>query len=242
MSVSTSEPRVVVVTGGGSGIGRAVALTFAARGWHVAIIGRRHEALAETIQLAAENAPRLSAHPCDLRNVRAVQEMAAKTITAWGRVDVLVNAAGINLTHRALADFTVAGYEDVIATNLHGVVHGTMAFLPLMRRQGEGTIININSEAGQTASGRAGAAYVVSKFGVTGFTQTLNLEERVHGIRACSIFPGDVDTPLVDRRPTPPPPDVRAKFLKPEDVAEAAWFVASLPARAVVEEILIRQA
>src|SRR5688572_27941029 len=130
-----------------------------------------------------------------------MEEMAAEIITAWGRLDVLVNGAGTNLTCGALADFPVAGYEDGKPTNLHGVLHGTMAFLPFMRRQGEGTIININSDAGRTASGRAVAAYVVSKFGVTWCTQMLNLEVRVHGIRACSIFPGDVDTPLVDRRP-----------------------------------------
>jgi NAD(P)-dependent dehydrogenase (short-subunit alcohol dehydrogenase family) len=167
--------------------------------------------------------------------------MAATVLGRFSTIDVLVNAAGTNMTRRSLAEYSAASFDEVLATNLQGVVRCTMAFLPAMRRQG-GTIININSEAGRLASARAGAAYVASKFGLTGFTQTLNLEERANRIRACSIFPGDVDTPLVDRRPNPPPPEARAKFLRPEDIANAAWFVVSMPPHAVVEELLIRQA
>ena len=100
----------------------------------------------------------------------------------------------------------------------------------------------INSEAGKIANAKAGAAYVASKFGLTGLVQSLNAEERVRGIRACSIFPGDVNTPLLDRRPQPPPPEARAKMLQPEDVAEAIWLAVSLPGRAVIEELLIRPA
>lgn len=237
-----SSTGVIVVTGGGSGIGRAIALKFAARAWRVAILGRRPDALSATARLAAPGAPPFKTYACDLRNPDAIQAAASRIQADFDTIDVLANATGTNATARALADFTQAAYEDVLATNLHGAVNCTMAFLPRMRRQGRGTIININSEAGRAASARAGAAYVISKFGLTGFTQILNLEEHANGIRACSIFPGDVDTPLVDRRPTVPPADVRARFLQPEDIAEAAWFIASLPPRAVVEELVIRQA
>jgi NADP-dependent 3-hydroxy acid dehydrogenase YdfG len=100
--------------------------------------------------------------------------------------------------------------------------------------------VNISSEAGRHASAKAGAAYVVSKFGLTGLTQTINAEERGNGIRACCIFPGDIDTPLLDKRPTPPAPNTRMRMLQPEDIAACVWFVATLPARATVGELLVR--
>ena len=242
MTPRDSEFPVAVVTGGGSGIGRAIALKFAARRWRVFLIGRRPDALRQTAQLAGANEELVQAFPSDVRDAAALERTVREILAVSARVDLLVNAAGTNLTRRSLAEWSPAGSADVLATNLHGAIRCTLAFLPTMRRQGGGSIININSEAGRLATARAGAAYVVSKVGLNGFTQALNAEERVHGIRACSIFPGDVDTPLVDRRPNVPPAEVRARFLQPQDVAEAAWFVASLPSRAVVEELFMRQA
>ena len=87
---------------------------------------------------------------------------------------------------------------------------------------------------------QAGAAYVVSKFGLTGLTQTINAEERPRGLRACCIFPGDIDTDLLNKRPVPPPPEARARMMQPEDIAACVWFAATLPDRATVEEILVR--
>ena len=103
-----------------------------------------------------------------------------------------------------------------------------------------GTIVNIVSDAGKLASPKAGPAYVMSKFGLAGLTQAINAEERTQGIRACAIFPGDIDTPLLDKRPAPPGAEARAKMLQPEDVAACVLLAIQLPARAVVEEILVR--
>jgi NAD(P)-dependent dehydrogenase (short-subunit alcohol dehydrogenase family) len=128
----------------------------------------------------------------------------------------------------------------MLDTNLNGAYYCVQAFLPGMRQRGSGTIINIISEAGRQASPKAGVAYVISKFGLTGLTQAINAEERPHGIRACAIFPGDIDTPILEKRPVPPPPEARKKMLQPEDVAECALLAIRLPPRAVVEEILIR--
>ena len=107
-------------------------------------------------------------------------------------------------------------------------------------QQRDGTIINIVSDAGKRANAKAGAAYVVAKFGLTGLTQSINAEEREHGIRACAIFPGDIDTPMLERRPTPPPPELRKLMLRPDDVADCVMLAVNLPSRAVVEELLIR--
>jgi NAD(P)-dependent dehydrogenase (short-subunit alcohol dehydrogenase family) len=229
---------VVAVTGAGSGVGRAVALKFAAEGWRVAMIGRRSEALAETSALAGSATDgRLFAFPCDISVAGDVAAMGAAVETAVGDVDVLVNSAGINVPERSLDVLSHDDWHRVLGTNLHGAYYCVQAFLPRMRARGTGTIVNINSDAGQMARDVSGAAYVASKFGLRGLTQQINAEERRRGVRACSICPRDVNTPLLDKRPQPPPPDVRARMIQPEDLAECVWLVATLPPRVVLDEI-----
>jgi NADP-dependent 3-hydroxy acid dehydrogenase YdfG len=151
-----------------------------------------------------------------------------------------VNAAGTNTPKRSLEELSLENYRRLMDTNIHGAYYCVQAFVPGMRERKSGTIINIISEAGKAGSAKAGVAYVISKFGMTGLTQSINAEERANGIRACAIFPGDINTPILDLRPNPPPPEARAKMLQPEDVAECVMLVVNLPARAVVEEMLIR--
>jgi NADP-dependent 3-hydroxy acid dehydrogenase YdfG len=230
-----------VVTGAGSGVGRATALKFASEGWNVALLGRRPDALAETIALAApDNRGRFASLPCDLGDADGLGETVEEVLRCFGRIDVLVNAAGNNVPRRALGELAREDYDAIMDANINGVVHLVQAVVPVMRQQGGGLVVNIGSEAGRQASAKAGAAYVVSKFGLTGFTQTINAEERVNGIRACCIFPGDINTPLLEKRPSPPSADARTRMMQPEDVAECVWFVAALPARVTVEEMLIR--
>lgn len=230
----------VVVTGAGSGIGRAISLRFAAEGWHVALVGRRLSALAETAALADSDASgRCAACVCDVSSAEAVDAMAAVVLARFGRVDVLVNSAGINVAARSLRELSREDWHRLIATNLHGAYYCAQAFLPSMRARRQGTIVNINSDAGKVARDLSGAGYVTSKFGLAGLTQSINAEERAHGIRACSIFPRDVNTPLLDKRPQPPASDERARMLQPEDVAACTWLAATLPPRAIVEEMLV---
>lgn len=239
-SLPASSP-VAVVTGAGSGVGRATALKFAAEGWRVVATGRRAAALAETIALApAETRARLLALPCDLADAHGIEAFARDVLARFGRIDALVNAAGHNIPKRSLADLARADYTAVMEANVNGVLYLVQAFLPAMRKAGAGSIVNVGSEAGLQASPKAGAAYVVSKFGLTGLTQTINAEERPHGIRATCIFPGDIDTDLLNKRPVPPPAEARARMMQPEDIAACAWFVVNLPPRATIEEILIR--
>jgi NADP-dependent 3-hydroxy acid dehydrogenase YdfG len=241
MPLKKFAPPVVVVTGAGSGVGRATALKFAREGWHVALLGRRAEPLAGSITQAPPAArKRLASLTCDLNDPASIDAAAKEVLHRFERVDVLVNAAGNNIPQRSLGELSRADYTAVMNANINGVVYLVQAFLPMMRQQRAGTVINIGSEAGKQASAKSGAAYVVSKFGLTGLTQTINAEERVNGIRACCIFPGDIDTPLLNKRPAPPSPEARTRMMLPEDIAECAWFVATLPARATVEELLIR--
>ena len=228
----------VVVTGAGSGVGRAIALRFAAEGWGVALVGRGRDALDD---VAAEAGPaaagRVAAFPCDVSRTEAVEAMGAAVLAKFGAVDVLVNSAGINVPRRSFETLSIEDWNAIVATNLHGAYYCVRAFLPSMRARRTGTIININSDVGKVARDVAGPAYVSSKFGLRGLTQQINVEERGNGVRACSICPRDVNTPLLDRRPEPPPPEVRERMLQPEDLAACAWLVATLPSRAIVEEI-----
>jgi len=227
-----------VVTGAGSGVGRAIALKFAGQGWNVALVGRRTDALAETIALAgAEGANRMAAFRCDVGNWEDVAAMGTAVLARFAEVDVLVNAAGTNVPRRGFDVLSIDDWHVVIATNLHGAYYCVRAFLPGMRERQAGTIVNINSDVGRMARDLAGAAYVCSKFGLTGLTQQINAEERTHGIRACSIFPRDINTPLLDKRPQPPSPEARAQMMQPEDIAECVWLASTLPSRVVLDEI-----
>jgi NAD(P)-dependent dehydrogenase (short-subunit alcohol dehydrogenase family) len=232
--------KTAVITGAGSGVGRALTLKMAAAGWRCGIVGRRPEALAETIALAGPHASRIIKHPCDIGDAAAVAAMGRAVLAELGEVETLINAAGTNAPRRALEVLSLEDYQAMIATNLNGAYYCVQAFLPGMRARRSGTIINIVSDAGKQASPKAGPGYVMSKFGLAGLTQSINAEERANGVRACAIFPGDIDTPLLDRRPQPPDLSARAKMLRPEDVADCAWFCLNLPPHAIVEEMLIR--
>ena len=232
--------KTAVVTGAGSGVGQAVALALVKQGWRVAIVGRRTEALQETVQRAGADKDKLFTYACDIGKSDAVAKLGREVLAKLGSVEALVNAAGTNAPKRALEVLSLEDYHAMMDTNLNGAYYITQAFLPAMRAQKSGTIVHIVSEAGKQASPKAGPAYVMSKFGLAGLTQSINAEERGNGIRACAVFPGDIDTPLLDKRPSPPPAEARAKMMRAEDVAECAVFAINLPSRAVVEELIVR--
>ena len=194
----------------------------------------------ETLRRAGGDSVNLFLCLCDIGDRKAVEAMSKRVLEKFAAVEVLVNAAGTNTPKRALEVLSLEDYHAMIDTNLHGAYYCVQAFLPQMRARKSGTIINIISEAGKQASPKAGPAYVMSKFGLAGLTQSINAEERANGIRACAILPGDIDTPLLDKRPAPPNAAARARMLRPEDVAACALLAISLPPRAVVEEILVR--
>ena len=224
----------VVVTGAGSGVGRAVALQVRRRG-----LARRAgrpdgSTLAETAARAgAEAADRIGLFPCDVSAPDAAAAMGAAVLERFGDRR---RARQLRRHQRAAAEFRGACPSTtgtrVLATNLHGAYYCVRAFLPGMRERRTGTIVNINSDVGKVARDLAGPAYVSSKFGLMGLTQQINAEERGNGVRACSICPRDVNTPLLDKRPQPPSPEARARMLQPEDLAACVWLVATLPSRA----------
>jgi NADP-dependent 3-hydroxy acid dehydrogenase YdfG len=229
---------VAIVTGGGSGVGRAVALRLVQDGYKVGIVGRNVESLQETAKLAGGHA--ILPLACDVGKADDVDD-AAKTIESkLGPAKVLVAAAGLNIPRRSWEVLNAADYTHVIETNLNGTFNWVRVVLPGMRKLGEGTIVAIVSDAGLSASAKAGAAYVASKFGQRGMVQSINAEERQHGIRATAVLPGDINTPLLDKRPVPPPMESRKGMLQPDDIVACVMLAITLPQRAIIEELLIR--
>lgn len=236
MSAPDSPAKTAVVTGAGSGVGAACAIALAKQGWRVALVGRRRELLE---QVAAQALGSIVC-ACDVGDPAAVSAMGLRVLGEFGRVEVLVNAAGTNVPSRSLEVLKPADYHAMMNANLNGAYYCVQAFLPEMRAHRSGTIVNIISDAGKAASPKAGPGYVISKFGLAGLTSAINAEERGNGIRACGIFPGDIDTPILEKRPAPPPADARAKMLQPDDVAECVLLAVKLPPRAIIEELIVR--
>lgn len=230
--------KVVVVTGAGTGIGAAIARGFAEAGARVAFVGRRPEPLAAAA--AGLNAERVLLHSCDVSDRGEVETLASAVEAEWGAVDVLVNNAGINTNPRSVGEVAPEAWDQTIAINLTGVYNMVRAVLPGMRRQNDGLVIAIASIAGLRASKLAGAAYSASKHGAVALTNSINEEEVASGIRACAICPGEVETPILAQRPEPVSVQRRAAMLQPEELAQAALFVASLPARACVPLLVIK--
>jgi NAD(P)-dependent dehydrogenase (short-subunit alcohol dehydrogenase family) len=232
--------KTAVITGAGSGVGRATAIALAAQGWNVAILGRRENALLETAGIAGEHGGKVLVCPCDIGDEAALAAMGKRVLAEFGEVEVLVNAAGTNAPKRALEVLSSADFHDMMNANLNGAFYCVQAFLPGMRARGSGTIVNVISDAGKAASPKAGPAYVMSKFGLSGLTQSINAEERGRGVRAIGIFPGDIDTPLLKKRPVVPDADALAKMMRAEDVADCIVFSINMPAHVIIEEMIVR--
>lgn len=222
----------VLITGGGSGVGQAAARMFAEAGAKVTIAGRDAAKLKKT----AEGFPGITVHACDVTDAAAV----AKLFKSVGHVDILVNNAGTNLKARKMRELTVENWNTLVRTNLDGAFYCIREVLPQMLERKDGIIINVNSISGKRAYPLAGAGYAAGKFGLHALAGCLAGEEVESGIRVSSIYPGEIDTPILEVRPTPVTAEQRAKILKSEDVAAAILWVAGLPAHVNVPELIIK--
>ena len=231
--------QVALVTGAGSGVGRACAVALAERGFVTILTGRRILALEETAAMveAAGSVARVA--PCDACDASAVSALVEGVLAELGRVDVLVHAAGANIPGRALAALQAGEWEQMIDVNLHSCYHFVQAVLPAMRRQGGGTLVHIGSYAARRPGTLAGAAYTAAKAGMAALSATINAEEGRHGIRSTIVTLGDTATAILDHRPSPPTAEARAMMLQPEDVAVCVATAVALPPRATVEEIVL---
>jgi NADP-dependent 3-hydroxy acid dehydrogenase YdfG len=237
--MSRLSGKVILITGGGSGIGKESARLLLGEGAHVAITGRNAEKLAACVAELG-GGDRLFHHACDVSDAKQVELLVKKVTEHFGPVDILVNNAGINVKDRRLRNMTPEGWDKLIRVNLDGAFYCVYAVLPAMLERGEGLIINVSSIAGKRAGPLGGGAYAASKFGMAALGICLAAEEIDSGIRVSNIYPGEVDTPILENRPTPVTDEHRQRILKAADVAEAVLFVATLPPRASVPELVIK--
>jgi NADP-dependent 3-hydroxy acid dehydrogenase YdfG len=236
--VTGSDGRVLWVTGAGSGMGRAAAVA-AAPGRRVALSGRRAGPLAETAALVERAGGEALVRPLDARDGAAVAEARATIVSTWGGVDDLVLSAGLNTPQRTWADQSLSDLEQVIATNLTAVARAVDAVLPDLRERGGGQVVVVSSYAAWRFTPYAGVAYSASKSALAALCQTLNAQEAEHGVRACHLCPGDVDTDFLEHRPVVPGAESRAVMLTPEDVGRAVLFVLDSPAHVRIDELVI---
>jgi NADP-dependent 3-hydroxy acid dehydrogenase YdfG len=231
--------RVAWITGGGSGIGFAGAQELAKAGWTVVISGRRREVIDEAAAAIVKAGGAAEAMPLDVASAEDAEKVAKAIVAKHGRIDLLVNSAGLNVPKRSWEEVTVEGWNKVVDVNLNGLMYCIRAVLPTMRAQQDGCIINVASWAGRHVSKLTGPAYTATKHAVLALTHSFNMEEFRNGLRACCLSPGEVATPIMKLRPVPPSAEDMAKMLQPEDLGRTIAFVASMPPHVCVNEILI---
>ncbi|HEX5529363.1 MAG TPA: SDR family oxidoreductase [Methylomirabilota bacterium] len=233
------DGQVAIMTGGGTGIGRAAALMLAAEGARVVVAGRRKAPLDEVVGEITRAGGRAVARACDVEKAAEARGLAEWTVAQYGRADILVNNAGYSSKARNIRWVGQEEWDSVLAVNLTGVYALTQAVLPSMIERGGGTIITISSLAALRPGLIGGAPYGAAKAAV------LNLMGHVHnvlrdkGIRATTIMPAEVDTPILDKRPLPPDTTARATMMHAEDVARAILLCATLPPRTVIETMVM---
>lgn len=231
--------KIAWVTGGGTGIGRAGALALAEAGCRVVISGRSEATLAETAALVRKAGGTVEIRRLDVANKKAVARVAAAIEKKHGRIDILVSSAGTNVPNRRWAVLTTEAWEEVVRTNLDGMFYCCHAVLAGMRKRRDGVVINISSWFGKYVNPLAGPGYTASKFGAAALTETINVEDGLNGVRACVICPAEVATPILNKRPIVPPKAEQDRMLQEEDLGHTIAFVAAMPARACVNEIII---
>jgi NAD(P)-dependent dehydrogenase (short-subunit alcohol dehydrogenase family) len=230
--------KIVLVAGGAGGIGLGIAKALAAEGCKVALADINKEALADAAKALKGKYPSVS-RTCDITDREQVSKLFEWLGGELGPIDILVNSAGVNVGNRMMSNISHDDFDRVMEINTTGTFNCIYAALPIMRRKGSGLIVNIVSLAGKRVMLLAGMPYCVSKFATGALGTFVNLEESSNGIKVTNIYPGETNTPIIDKRPSPPPPEKRAKMLQPEDIAACVVTIAKLPPRAVVPELII---
>lgn len=237
--MNSLQDKVALISGGGSGIGLAIAKAFLDAGAKVAITGRTEDKLRRAAE-GLQGGTRLTYQAADMADPDRVAELVRKVSGHFGPIDILVNNAGANIKDRAFRQLTPDSWRQLLQSNLDSAFYGIHAVLPEMLRRRSGLIINISSVAGKRAGPLGGAAYAAAKFGMSALGICLAAEEKDSGIRVSNIYPGEVDTPILEHRPQPVTEEHRSTILRPEDIAAAVLFVATLPPHVSVPELVIK--
>jgi NADP-dependent 3-hydroxy acid dehydrogenase YdfG len=237
MSVSLKDQTVLVV-GASSGIGRETAILFAKEGAHVWACARRMDRL-QSLQAELQNTGfKLVVSAADAGQPEDMDRLGRDVLAEFGRLDILVYAAGTNTPDRAMTRLTPGIWNSLLEINLTGAFNITHAVLPKMRASRSGHLIYISSISGLMPD-VSGAAYQASKRGLVGLAHAIRVEERENGIRTCVVCPGLVNTELLEKRPVKPDPETLSKALRAEDVAELVLDIAKLSPHVTIPEVQI---
>ncbi len=237
--MGTLDSKVAWVTGAGTGIGEAAAIALAREGATVVLSGRRKEPLQAVADKIAKAGGRASVKPVDLTVAAAVQKVADTIKAEHGRLDIVVNNAGMNVTNRSWQKLEMAGADAVIAGNLTSAFYVVQAALPIMRARKDGVFIHTSSWAGRFIGPVSGPAYTAAKHGMVAMSHTINLEECRNGIRSSVLCPNEVATPILVNRPIPETPETMARMMQPEDLGRVIAFVAAQPPHLCINEIVL---
>lgn len=231
--------KVAWVTGGGTGIGEGGAVALAAGGMEIVLSGRRVEPLEAVAARIDEAGGKCRIAQLDVSDKAAVQKVIDRIDRELGRLDVLVNSAGINPRARNWHNVSLEDWDSVIRIDLDGAFYCSKLVLPLMKKHDDGLIINISSWAGKHVGVTTGPAYTAAKHAMNAMSESLNMEACIDGIRACAVCPGEVSTPILDNRPIPVSEEDRARMVQSEDMGDIILFLAQLPAHVCINELTV---
>ena len=231
--------KVVAITGGGTGIGAGIAKGLAEAGCKVTVGGRRLEPL-QQLSGSVRSAHPIRCHTLDVADPSSVDAFFADIRDNVGEVDILVNSAGINIQKRTMAEMSPEDWERVVSINASGAYRCMREVLPAMRARRDGLVVNISSIAGKRAITLGGIVYCASKFAMTALGTAVSNEVRNEGVRITNVYPGEVNTPILDQRPNPVSQEHKDAILQPEDIASVIVTICALPPRANVPEIVIK--
>ena len=232
--------KIAWITGAGSGIGEAAALALAEEGATTVLTGRRREPLegvAARIHGSTGGDGACAAGRTD--GCEAGARVGAFIKDTLGRLDILVNNAGLNIIDRHWDKLTPEGIDELVHGNLSQALYCVTVALPLMRAQKDGLLIHTASIAGRFIGGFSGPIYSAAKHGVVAMSHTINMQECVNGIRSTVFLPGEVATPILDKRPNPVGPEERARMVQPEDCGDLIRYIACLPKQLVMSEVML---
>jgi NADP-dependent 3-hydroxy acid dehydrogenase YdfG len=231
--------KIAWITGAGSGIGEAAALALAEEGATTVLTGRRREPLDGVAARIHQKGGTAHVQPANLMDSKQVQKIGVTIKDTFGRLDILVNNAGINILDRHWDKLTPEGIDELVHGNLSQALYCVTVALPFMRAQKDGVLIHTASMAGRFIGGFSGPIYGAAKHGIVAMSHTINQEECVNGIRSTVFLPGEVATPILDKRPNPVSAEERARMVQSEDCGDLIRYVACLPKHVVMSEVML---